>query len=340
MKIALDAMGGDFAPDVTVAGAIEAVKDSDVEVILVGDEQRLREALKGKRYPAAKLSIYHAAEVVEMHESPSVALRRKKDSSIRKAVELVKKQEADGAVSAGNSGIAMATALVLLGKLPNVDRPAIATLMPSLTGFFVLLDVGANVDCKAENLLQFAHMGNAYAKVVFNKPSPQIALLSIGEEDTKGNEVTKEAFKSLKSSGLNFIGNIEGREIFSGNADVVVCDGFIGNIALKVSEGISEAIMKMLKKEIAEVTAGKLGYLLIKPALKKFKKRTDYSEYGGAPLLGINGTCIISHGRSSARAIKNAIKVASEMSKARVHEIIADSLSRDIAEKNKGQGIC
>lgn len=326
MKVALDAMGGDFAPAVTVAGAIEAVQEYDLEVVLVGDKDRLEAELKGKQYPAGKIFVHHASEVVEMHESPSLALRRKKDSSIRKAIEMVKNGDADAVVSAGHSGIAMAASLVILGKLPNVERPAIATLMPSLKGFFILLDVGATVDCKAENLVQFAHMGNAYTKAIFGQESPRIALLSIGEEDSKGNEVTKEALKLLKGSSLNFIGNIEGREIFEGNAEVVVCDGFTGNIVLKVSEGLAESIMKTLRKEINDAPAGKLGYLLIRPALKKFKKRTDYSEYGGAPLLGINGTCIISHGRSSSRAIKHAIKVAGDMAAYRVHQKIAESL--------------
>lgn len=330
LKVALDAMGGDFAPEVTIAGAIEAVSEYDVEVILVGDRSKLTEFLKGKRYPTEKIFIHHASEAVEMYESPSVALRKKKDSSIRKAIELVKHHEADAVVSAGHSGVAMATSLFILGKLENVDRPAIATIMPSLTGYFLLIDAGANVDCKPENLLQFAYMGNAYYKTIFNTPSPRIALLSIGEEDTKGNELTKESLKLLKGTGLNFIGNIDGKDIFSGSADIIVCDGFIGNIVLKVSEGLAETILKMLKMEIASISTGKLGYLMIKPAIRGFKKRTDYSEYGGAPLLGINGTSIISHGRSSARAIKNAIRVASEMAKAKVHEIIASSLASSV----------
>ena len=328
MRVALDAMGGDFAPEVTVAGALEAVSEHDIEVILVGDRQKLAEALKDKRYPQNRISVFHASEVVGMDESPSHALRRKKDSSIRKAVDLVKSGEADAAVSAGHSGVAMATSLYVLGKLPNVDRPAIAAIMPSITGHFLLIDAGATVDCKPENLLQFAHMGNAYYKTIFSIPSPRIALLSIGEEDIKGNELTKVAFKHLKDADMNFTGNIEGKDIFSGNADVIVCDGFIGNIVLKVSEGLAESIIKMLKMEIANITTGKLGYLMIKPAIRNFKKRTDYDEYGGAPLLGINGTCIISHGRSSARAIKNAIQVAAEMAKNKVHEIIASSLNK------------
>lgn len=326
MKVALDAMGGDFAPEMTIAGAVEAVNEYDIEVILVGDRQQLTDSLSGKRYPSNRISIVHTSEVVAMNESPAVALRKKKDSSIRVAIELVKSNLADAAVSAGNSGVAMATSLFILGKIPNVDRPAIATTMPSLTGFFVLIDAGANVDCKPENLMQFALMGNAYFKALFDVPDPRVSLLSIGEEDTKGNELTKETFKLLKHSGLNFIGNIEGKDIFSGNADVIVCDGFIGNIVLKVSEGLAEAIMKMLKREIIGATTGKMGYLMIKPAIRNFRKRTDYSEYGGAPLLGINGTCIISHGRSSSKAIKNAIRVSAEMARKKVHENIARTL--------------
>ncbi len=328
MKIALDAMGGDYAPDVTVAGAIEAVSEYDVEVILVGDRDRLSEVLRDKRYPANRISIFHASEVAGMDESPVAVLRKKKDSSIRKAVELVKTGKADASVSAGHSGVTMAMALFLLGKVPGVDRPAIAAIMPSLTGHFVILDAGANVDCKPENLLEFAHMGNAYYKAIFHEPSPKVALLSIGEEDTKGNELTKETFKLLKGSkGFNFTGNIEGKDVFAGHADVIVCDGFVGNIVLKTSEGLAETIIKMLKREIANVVTGKLGYLMIKPAIRNFKKRTDYDEYGGAPLLGINGTCIICHGRSSARALKNAIKYASEMARQRVHENIATALN-------------
>jgi glycerol-3-phosphate acyltransferase PlsX len=330
MRIALDAMGGDFAPDVTLAGAIEALEqDKDLQIILVGDKAIIEDRLRGIKYPHERLSIYHASEAVQMHESPTIALRRKKDSSIRKAVDLVKNKNADAVVSAGNSGVVMATALFVLGKLRDVDRPAIATIMPSLKGYFLLVDAGANVDCTPKNLLEFAYMGNSYFKVIFNLPSPKVAILSIGEEDTKGNELTRETFKLLKNSDLNFIGNIEGKDIFTGIADVIVCDGFIGNIVLKVSEGLADTILKMLKFEIANVATGKIGYMMIKPAIKNFKKRTDYSEYGGAPLLGINGTCIISHGRSSARAIKNAIRVAVDMAQKKVHEIIDEDLSKN-----------
>ena len=311
MRIALDAMGGDYAPVSTVEGAIEAInEDKDLSVILVGDEREIKSELDHKKCSGLPISIKHASQVVEMDESPLAALRRKKDSSVRVALDLVKSNDADAMLSAGNSGVVMATALFVLGKLPGVERPAIATIMPGLKHHFVLLDAGANVDCKPVHLYQFAIMGEAYARFVFNQESPKVGLLSIGEEDPKGNELTKEAFKQIKESGMNFIGNIEGQDIFSGEADVVVCDGFVGNITLKVSEGLAETLAKLLKREIVNQVSGKIGALFFKKAFKNFKKRMDYSEYGGAPLLGISKPCIISHGRSSSKAIKNAIKVA------------------------------
>jgi glycerol-3-phosphate acyltransferase PlsX len=258
-----------------------------------------------------------------MGESPLTALRRKKDSSIKVAIELVKSGDADAMVSAGNSGVVMATALFLLGKLPGVERPAIAAVMPTLKGCFVLIDAGANVDCRATHLLQFAVMGEAYARNIFNIEHPKIGLLGIGEEDAKGNELTREAFKLLKDASINFIGNIEGKNIFMGDADVVVCDGFVGNIALKISEGLAETMAKMLKREISERSTGRIGYLFLKSALRSFKKKTDYSEYGGAPLLGISKPCIISHGRSTAKAIKNAVKLAGEFHVKGVLDIIS-----------------
>jgi len=255
-----------------------------------------------------------------------MALRKKKDSSVRRAIELVRDGMADAVVSAGHSGVMMATSLFVLGKLANVDRPAIAAMMPAMNGYFVIVDAGANVDCKPRNLLEFGAMGNAYYRAIFNESSPRVALLSIGEEDSKGNELTKEAFGMLKDAELNFIGNIEGKDLFVGAADVIVCDGFIGNIVLKVSEGLADTIIKMLKREIANLMTGKIGYLMMKPAIRNFKKRTDYDEYGGAPLLGINGTSIVCHGRSTTRAIKNALKMAAEMSKKGVHSRIAEHL--------------
>lgn len=334
MRIALDAMGGDHAPSVNIEGAIETINEyEDIDVILVGDEVLVREELKKKRYTADRISMEHASQVVEMHESPTVAIRKKKNSSIRVGIELVKSGRADGFVSAGHSGVVMGTSLLLLGTSKGVDRPAIATLMPTIKDTFILLDVGANVDCKPEHLLQFAIMGNTYCRLILGRTSPKVALLSIGEEDIKGNELTKEAFKLLKNTGLNFIGNIEGKDIFTGKADVVVCDGFIGNIALKISEGLAETILKMLKQEITSVSTGRIGYLMMKPAIRNFKKRTDYDEYGGAPLLGINGTSIISHGRSTAKAIKNALRVASDYAGKRVFEAISVDIENNLAGK-------
>ncbi len=336
MIVALDAMGGDQAPTVNIEGAVETINEyKDIDVILVGNETLINKELKNTRYNSHRLSIQHASQVVEMHESPSHSIRKKKDSSIHAGIRLVKSGKADAFVSAGHSGVVMAISLLLLGKSKGVDRPAIATLMPTLKDVFIMLDVGATVDCKPENLLQFALMGNTYCKLILGKRKPKVALLSIGEEDSKGNEVTKEAFKLIQNSGIKFIRNIEGREIFSGKADVVVCDGFTGNIALKISEGLAETILKMLQKEISSVSAGKIGYLLMKPAIRNFKRRTDYDEYGGAPLLGINGTSIISHGRSSSKAIKNAIKVAADIAEKKVYKAISIAIERDLQDRKK-----
>jgi len=336
MRIALDAMGGDYAPSTTVEGALEAVNEwGDLSVILVGNETELAQGLKKRNYPPSSISIRHASQIVEMDESPAMALRQKKDSSIRVAMELVRMGDADAMVSAGNSGAVMATALFVLGKLDGVERPAIAATMPTLKGLFVLIDAGANVDCKPLHLLQFAIMGEAYARNIFNIESPQVALLGIGKEDAKGNELTREVFKLLKASGLNFIGNIEGKDIFLGDAHVVVCDGFVGNIALKISEGLAEAIVRMLKMEISDKRGGRFGYLLLKDALKSFRKKTDYAEYGGAPLLGISKPCIISHGRSTTKAIKNAIRLAGEFYMKGIINIIANEFDKKMLRREE-----
>ncbi|MBI5408664.1 MAG: phosphate acyltransferase PlsX [Nitrospirae bacterium] len=336
MRIALDAMGGDYAPAVTVEGAVEALSENDeLSVILVGDEAEISRELRKKASTRLKISIKHASQTVEMDESPLTALRRKKDSSLRVAIDLVKVGEADAMVSAGNSGVVMATALHVLGKIPGIERPAIAAVMPTLKGRFILIDAGANVDCKPVHLHQFAVMGEAYARYIFNVESPKIGLLGIGEEDAKGNELTREAIKLLRNSHVNFIGNVEGKEVFAGEADVVVCDGFVGNIALKISEGLAEAITKMLKREISENAAGRIGYLFLKGALKNFKRKTDYSEYGGAPLLGINKPCIISHGRSTSKAIKNAIKVAGTLHSKNVLGIISKECNEGLSRREE-----
>jgi glycerol-3-phosphate acyltransferase PlsX len=332
MRIALDAMGGDYAPAVTVEGAIETLSYyDDIDIILVGDELSVRAELQSKKYSPDRISIKHASQAVGMDESPSVAIRKKKDSSIRKAIELVKQGEADAMISAGNSGVVMGTALLLLKPSPHVDRPAIAAIMPTYKAPFVLIDAGANLYCKPENLLQFALMGNTYCEVIFGRVKPKVGLISTGEEDSKGNELIRDTFKLLKNADLNFIGNIDGKDIFSGKADVVVCDGFTGNVILKTSEGLADAIIKMLKREVAHLTAGRVAYLLMKPALKSFKKKTDYDEYGGAPLLGINGTCIISHGRSTAKAIRNAMRVAADLAEKEVHETVASAIKKHIS---------
>jgi glycerol-3-phosphate acyltransferase PlsX len=336
MRIALDAMGGDYAPATTVEGAVEAlVENNDLSVILVGDEAEISVELKKKNFRGCQISVKHASQTVEMDESPLTALRRKKDSSLRVAVDLVKSNEADAMVSAGNSGVVMATALHVLGKIQGIERPAIAAVMPTLKGRFVLIDAGANVDCKPLHLYQFAIMGEAYARYIFNIENPKIGLLGIGEEDAKGNELTKESGKLLRNSHVNFIGNVEGKDIFAGEADVVVCDGFVGNIALKISEWLAEATSKMLKREISERVSGRIGYLLLKNAFRSFRKKTDYSEYGGAPLLGLSKPCIISHGRSTSKAIKNAIKLAATCHSKRVLEVISKEINEGISRREE-----
>ena len=336
MRIALDAMGGDYAPDVNIQGAVETVCDfEDIDITLVGDEPLLIKELAGHRYPQNRISIKHASQAVGMDESPTVAIRKKRDSSIRRGIEIVKSGEADGFVSAGNSGAVMGTALLLLGTSDVVDRPAIAAIMPTLKAPFVLIDAGANIHCKPANLLQFALMGSTYCKHILGRHNPRVALVSTGEEDSKGNELTKETFKLLKEADVNFVGNADGKDIFTGDLDVIVCDGFTGNVILKTSEGLADNLIKMLKREVANLATGRIGYLLIKPALKNFKKKTDYDEYGGAPLLGIKGTCIISHGRSTSKAIRNALRVASDYAGKKVYDIISSAIKQDLAHHER-----
>jgi phosphate acyltransferase len=335
MKMAVDAMGGDNAPGPIVEGAVLAAKEYGVGILLVGDSAVVRKNLDGYDLSGLDVSIVHATQKVEMEEAPSNVIRRKRDSSIWVATDLVKKGEAVAVISAGNSGATMATALFILGPLQGVERPAIATILPTLTGSAILLDVGANVDCKPLHLFQFATMGHEYAEWVLQKSHPKIGLLSIGEEDTKGNEVTKEALKILKASPLNFIGNVEGRDVYSGTADVIVCDGFIGNVVLKVSEGLADTLGKLLRNEISATFGGKLGYLFMRSAFQRFRRRVDYAEYGGAPLLGVNGISIICHGRSSAKAIKNAIRVAKTQAEGRVNERIQKDIESSMALYNK-----
>ncbi|HEX9022042.1 MAG TPA: phosphate acyltransferase PlsX [Nitrospirota bacterium] len=331
MKIAVDAMGGDNAPSAVVAGAVQAAKEYGVGVILVGIEEIIQTELK--KHPSAKtlpLEIRHATEVVDMLDSPVTVFRRKKDSSIRVANEIVKSGEAVAVISAGHSGAAMATSLFVLGPIEGIERPAIATFMPTIKGTCVILDVGANVDCKPYHLLQFAIMGEVYAKYVLKNPNPRVGLLSIGEEETKGNELTREAFKLLIETSLNFIGNVEGRDVMAGKADVVVCDGFIGNVVLKMSEAVAETINLMIRENIGDNLVRKFGYLMMRPAFRALKRRVDYAEYGGMPLIGVNGISIISHGRSSDQAIKNAVRVAQELAKSEAIRHIRDDIEKNM----------
>jgi len=327
MKIAVDAMGGDHAPRATVAGAVQAAQEYGVGIILVGIEQTVREELA--KHPSAgslPIEVRNATQVVDMLDSPATVFRRKKDSSIRVANDLVKNGEAVAVISAGHTGAAMATSLFVLGPLEGVERPAIATFMPTLTGTCIVLDVGANVDCKPNHLLQFAVMGEVFAKYLLKNPNPKVGLLSIGEEETKGNELTKEAFKLLTETQLNFIGNVEGRDVMSGKADVIVCDGFIGNVVLKISEAVAESIGHMIRENVGKSILRKIGYLMMRPAFQSLKHRIDYAQYGGAPLLGVNGVSIISHGRSSDFAIKNAIRVAAEFARSEVNRHIHEDI--------------
>ena len=331
MKIAVDAMGGDNAPHAVVAGAVQAAKEYGTGIILVGIEELIQAELK-KHHQAKTLplEVRNATQVVDMLDSPATVFRRKKDSSIRVANELVKSGDAVAVISAGHTGAAMATSLFVLGPLEGVERPAIATFMPTMKETCIVLDVGANVDCKPNHLLQFAIMGEVYAKYLLKNPNPRVGLLSIGEEETKGNELTKEAFKLLTETSLNFIGNVEGRDVMGGKADVVVCDGFIGNVVLKLSEAVAETIGIMIRENIGDNLVRKLGYIMMRPAFRALKRRIDYAEYGGAPLVGINGISIISHGRSSDRAIKNAVRVATELAKSEVNKHIQEDIEKNM----------
>ncbi len=326
MKIAVDAMGGDFAPQLIVEGAVLAAKKYGVKVVLVGDEDQVSKELS--RYPTSKLPIYihHAPFVVAMHDSPSTVIRRMKDTSIKVALDLAKEGQANGVVSAGNSGAAMALAMYILKKLEGVERPAIATIHPTTKGSTVLIDSGGNVDCKPFHLVQFAMMGDAYAKYILGKEEPRIGVLSNGEEEGKGNELTREVHDILSETDLNYIGYVEGRDLNSGEVDVIVCDGFVGNVALKTSEGLWETIHAILKWEAQDNVRAKAAYFLMRRAIRRLEKRLDYDEYGGAPLIGINGNCVICHGSSNAKAIMNAILLALNVAKNKLNEHVIQEL--------------
>ena len=331
MRIAIDAMGGDAGPSVIVDGALVAARHLQVALLLVGDAAAIESELA--RHPVASLfrrldiAIVDAPERVEMAEGPAQALRRKPRASIKVAAEAVRDGHADALFSAGHTGASVLAAHAAFGLLPGVDRPALATIIPTRRAPAVLLDAGANVGCRAAHLVQFAVMGSAYARVALGLEAPRVGLLSVGEEETKGNDLTREAHQLLKDAPINFIGNLEGRHVYAGGADVIVCDGFTGNVTLKLSEGLVETIESLLHDELAATFGGRVGYVLSRQAFRRFRRRVDYSEYGGAPLVGLNGLCIVGHGRSSSKAVANAVTMCVRA----VQENLVERLSRDLA---------
>ncbi|MFC1703569.1 phosphate acyltransferase PlsX [Candidatus Omnitrophota bacterium] len=327
MKIAVDAMGGDYAPQVVVGGAIAAVEEHGVEVVLVGRRDEIERELKRYKNLPAGISIEHASEVIDMNEPATSSIRKKRDSSITKATELLNEKKVDAMVSAGNTGAVVCAATFILKMLPNIERPGIAIIMPTLKGTTLIMDVGANIDVKPSHLLHYGLMADAYARTVLKKNTPSVGLLNIGEEQSKGTGVVKEAHVLMESAKFNFIGNVEGRELFSGNCDCIITDGVVGNVALKVSESLAEVLMQLFKREILSDFWGKLGILLMQGSLKRLKKSMDYSEYGGAPLLGVNGIVIIGHGRSTAKAIKNAIRAAKKEVEGKINEAIVEEIA-------------
>ena len=311
LRIAIDAMGGDLGPGEVVDGVVEAAKERpSASLILVGDTQSIRKELDRHAPSPVNISIHQASQIIEMTDKPREAYRKKPDASVVVAARLVKNGEADAFISIGNTGAAMASAIFLLRAIPGIDRPAIATPLPSLKGTVVLLDAGANVDCSPRQLLEFAQMGEVYSRVVLAHRNPRVGLLSNGEEASKGNELTREAHRLLKEKLPSFIGNIEGNQVFRGRVDVVVCDGFDGNIVLKVGEGVAEMVMDMIKQELTRHQWMKILLLPFRNSIRGLRNRLDYREFGGAPLLGVNGVCIIGHGRSDARAVRNAVRAA------------------------------
>ncbi|MBI3951271.1 MAG: phosphate acyltransferase PlsX [Acidobacteria bacterium] len=329
-RIVLDAMGGDHAPTSEIEGALMAVRDLDVEITLVGPESRLRQELSGITSGSERgIEVVDAPEVISMGESVAQAVRRKRNSTLRVGMRLVREGYADGFVSAGNTGAIMATAKMVLRTLGKIDRPALAAVLPTVARKpAVLIDVGANAECKPFHLLQFAMMGDVYARAILGVGKPVVGLVSIGEEQLKGNELTREAHKLLEQSGLHFVGNIEGQAIYAGKVDVIVCDGFTGNVILKVSEGTSEMLFEVIKQELLKSIQTRKRAVLLPPAFEDLKQRFGYEEFGGAPLLGVKDVCVICHGRSTGRAIRNAIKVAAELCQKRVPERIETEMAK------------
>src|SRR3989338_4017435 len=328
IKIAVDGMGGDYAPQLVVEGAVQAAHlFGDLEIIITGREDAIKRELYRHKVPGGKISIRHASEVVAMSDSPVQAIKKKKDSSLSVCIQLLKQKEVDAVVTAGNTGAAVAASTLNLGLLPGIKRPGIAIAVPTLHGITIAIDVGANIDPAPEHLVQYAIMGDTYARYLLRKKKPAIGLLNIGEEESKGTETLQETYKLLRDSGLNFVGNIEGRDFFTGKCDVIVCDGFAGNVVLKMTESILEMMITLITKEIQKDWLARLGALLCKPAFESIRKETNYEEAGGALLLGVDGVIIIGHGISSAKAIKNAIRVAREAIIERVNDRIIEGIN-------------
>ncbi len=337
MKVVVDGMGGDNSPKAIVEGCVLAQKEYDIDIIITGKEELIKKELEKYEYNSEKITVVDAREVISTNETPVKALKTKKDSSLVKALELVKNKDADAIVSAGSTGAFLAGCTLIVKRIKGVSRPALAPVLPGKTGPFMIVDVGANADCKPHYLAQFAKMGKVYFENVLNVNNPTVGLINIGSEEEKGNELTKEAHQLLKKENINFIGNVEPREIPKGEVNVLVCDGFVGNTAIKMYEGVAETILSELKTEIMSSTITKIGGFLLKPVFKKFKKHYDYKEYGGAAFLGVNGICIKAHGSSDGRAIKNAIKLAKNYYDANIldkfkNAFQVESESSDISE--------
>ena len=333
-RIAVDGMGGDRAPQAVVDGAVQAANDFDLEVVLVGHEQALKRELARHKVPGGRLSIHHASQMVEMGESPVQAIKKKKDSSISVCIDLLRQKNVDGVVTAGNTGAAVAASTLNLGLLPGIKRPGIIISIPTLRGISLAIDVGANINPTPDHLVQYAHMADIYSRTIYKKRHPTVGLLNIGEEESKGTDVMKDAYKLLRESGFNFIGNIEGRDFFTGKCDCIICDGFVGNVVLKVTEGIIENLSGLIQKELSKNYLAQIGALLCKPALTSVRRETNYEEAGGAQLLGINGVVIISHGASSSWAIRNAIKKAAQVIEMDVNGYIVS----EVTQRDKGKG--
>lgn len=336
MRIALDAMGGDYAPEVVVEGGVWAAREFEEEVILVGREEAIRQELEKHDTSGLSLPIVHASQVIEMTDKPAQSVKAKKDSSMVVGMDLVKKGEAQAFVSAGNSGGVMVAGLFHLGRIKGIQRPALCAILVSREGPLCILDVGANTDCKPFYLLQFAIMGSVYMERVLGVGKPRVGIISTGEEEGKGSQLVLEAYELLKRSGLNFIGNVEGKDLFSGLADVVVTDGFTGNVVVKLAEGVASLFTGIIEEEIKRSPFTALGGLLAKPAFRRVKSRLDYSEYGGAPLLGVNGVVIVGHGRSNAKAIKNALRMAKRTVEVGMIEATKEEIERRVEGAGRG----